>query len=62
MSNVDEMPTVNVSEDGMERIERIKENSKWSPSNREVVDKALAHFEEEEIEVDQTTTDSTEAN
>lgn len=48
---VDAMPTVNVSNEGMERIERIKEESRWNPSNREVVDKALEHLENEELDV-----------
>lgn len=44
------MPAVNVSTEGKERIERIKEQTEWEPSNREVVDKALELFEEQKIE------------
>jgi len=47
--NVDEMPTVNVSQDGDERIDRIQQHSKWNPSKREVVDKALKMLEEKEV-------------
>jgi hypothetical protein len=41
------MPTVNVSEQGEKQIQRIQDHSEWSPSKREVVDKALTKLEEE---------------
>lgn len=60
--DVDAMPTVNVSQEGMERIERIKSESRWNPSNREVVDKALKHLEDEELDVQTENENTTGGN
>jgi len=48
------MPTVNVSKEGMEKIELIRDQSEWDPSNREIVDKALSVFVDQKIETDTT--------
>lgn len=56
------MPTVNVSDEGMSRIERIKEHSKWEPSNREVVDRALEMLEDTEVPDEEQVNTTTEDN
>jgi len=42
------MAAVNVSEDVMEDIELIIEESKWSPSKKEIVEKAIKEFKKSE--------------
>jgi|APHM01.1.fsa_nt_gi hypothetical protein len=44
------MPAVSVSESSMETIQRIRESSKWNPTKKEVVAKALEMLEEQEME------------
>lgn len=43
------MPTVNVTDEANSRIELIQEHSRWNPSKREVVGKALKQLEDKEV-------------
>jgi len=50
--------TVNLSQESKDHVDEIKESSKWSPSNREIVDRAIKQLAEQELGSEQTAEDN----
>jgi hypothetical protein len=48
------MPAVNVSHECMDDIDEIKEHTEWNPTKKEVVGKAVKHYKESEMGIDES--------